>query len=700
MKKKIAFIFVNIIVTEIFILLACTVFRESYMRFWETLGHLGESLQYLWCMLTGKVCEAPRLNQSYVLENIHILPQSFDGFIRNVKAYFSLLVNSANLHSFGGQAGERLTVLFVVILIGIPLVIALGFILKAIYRKPNTRYDVDSVPLRVFKKISGVTYQPIKRFMQEYFERLKGNRKLKIIWLMIWLFNLNVVSIGTAFSAYYFYFAASFDFGSIYRQICMLLADMYLGLNKIPWWVLVCALLLLFNRWRHKKAREKLYRMEARNCGFINELPVVSMTCGSMGKKKTTVITDMAISQAIMFRQKALDILQKTDMKFPFFPWIAFENELKKCMEYRCVYNLATAKEWVDKKRKRFEAHGNFMWQLYGYDGARYGMTYMDELKEESIFDALKTYAQGYFVYVVQSSLIVSNFSIRTDDFLADQGNFPLWVNDFFPKGIAANSRFANILDFDVLRLGKKVLEHNERAGSFEFGVVAITEVGKERGNNLELKEVKKSTEETNQKNDLFNGWLKMCRHSATIDNYPFIKVFTDEQRPASWGADARDLCDILTITDSGEQRLAFPLYIFEETISDILFSMFLRLYTDLRFLRGDNTLLIHICKAVTSAVCKRNVRIYNRYGYCVAKIEKERGTQDGKKEKKKYFLMNKKIYSRRFSTDCFSDYFNCLAKKTNVGIMDYMAYETEKASVEELKMQNSYFINSLYKEG
>ena len=47
--------------------------------------------------------------------------------------------------------------------------------------------------------------------------------------------------------------------------------------------------------------------------------------------------------------------------------------------------------------------------------------------------------------------------------------------------------------------------------------------------------------DEANQKNDLFNAWLKMCRHSATVDNYPFIKVFVDEQRPESWGADARD---------------------------------------------------------------------------------------------------------------------------------------------------------------
>ena len=59
---------------------------------------------------------------------------------------------------------------------------------------------------------------------------------------------------------------------------------------------------------------------------------------------------------------------------------------------------------------------------------------------------------------------------------------------------------------------------------------------------------------------------------------------------------------------------------------------------------------------------------------------------------------MNKKIYSRRFSTDCFSDYFNDLAGKSKVGLSDYLEYATDKASVEELKEQNSYFINSLYK--
>ena len=70
----------------------------------------------------------------------------------------------------------------------------------------------------------------------------------------------------------------------------------------------------------------------------------------------------------------------------------------------------------------------------------------------------------------------------------------------------------------------------------------------------------------------------------------------------------------------------------------------------------------------------------------------------DGKVEKKKYYVMNKKIYANRFTTDCFSDYFSDMAKRSKRGLGDYWEYQAEKATVEELKMQNSYFINALYK--
>ena len=484
---------------------------------------------------------------------------------------------------------------------------------------------------------------------------------------------------------------------SSWVQVCKLFIDLQVIFRHFPWWSIVTVCWLLFNRWRKKIALNRLRHFEARNCGFINELPIVSMACGSMGKRKTTLITDMVLSQEVMFRQKALEILQNNDMKFPYFPWIAFEDELRRCMEHGTVYNLASVKTWVALKRSRFLRHGDANRQLYGYDMCRYGHTFDDALKVNRLFDVLETYAQAYFIYVIQSSLIVANYSIRTDNLMLDNGNFPLWLTDFFPKRRRECNRHAHILDFDVLRLGRKVLENNPKAGSFEFGVVAITEIGKERGNNLELREIKKGADDTNQKNDLFNSWLKMCRHSATVDNFPFIKVFTDEQRPESWGADARDLADIINIASCGELRLALPFYTIEEMLSEWAFNRFMRLYEDFRFRRGDNTLLVHILKSITAWLWRRNLRIYNRFGYSILKIEKERGTMDGKTENKKYYLMNAKIYAKRFSTDCFSDYFNDLARRSHVGLMDYLEYATEKASVEELKAQNSYFINALY---
>lgn len=491
------------------------------------------------------------------------------------------------------------------------------------------------------------------------------------------------------FIAYYFYFAVEFDFSTVYTQFVKLFADLKTPFIYFPYWTLLFIIYPLFDKFRKRIATARLRHYEARNCGFINELPIVSLTCGSMGKKKTTAITDMALSQEVMFRQKAYEILQKNDMKFPYFQWILFEKAMQAEIENGRVYNLATVKCWVISLEQRAE--------LFGYDGERYGLIYDNGLKEERIYDVLSTYAQAYFIYIISSSLIVANYSIREDNLLIDSGNFPLWLTDFFPTNFRRNSRHAHILDFDILRLGKKVLDKNPNAGSFEFGVIGITEIGKERGNNLELQEKKKTADEANQKNDKFNSWLKMCRHSATVDNFPFIKVFADEQRPESWGADARDLCDIVNIVSSGELKLAMPFYTIGDMIAEWAFNRFVGLYYDFRFRRGDNTLLVHVLKSVTAWLWKRNVRIYNRYGFSVLKIEKERGTMDGKIYKKKYYLMSAKIYRKRFATDCFADYFNDMALRTNVGLNDYREYLTECASVNELQAQNSYFINALY---
>ena len=689
----------TVLLSLCFILLGVFCFNTSYLRLLESLGDLWQSVKFYGSKIFGfEYNGVPSVTEfSEVMKWNIFLPEDLSAFKEQAGSYFKLLFSAENLSAYGKFMGEIRLTFMKILAIALPCIVIFILLLKRLYKNSNNNYNKDTVPLRVFKWISNYTYQPIKRCVTAYIKFLKDHNFIWILWLILWAIQLNLATIIVAFFAYYFYFVMSFDFATIYIQFCKLFIDLQVVIKSVPIPVWLVLGYVMFAKWRKRVAISRLNRYEARNCGFINELPIVSMSCGSMGKKKTTLITDMALSQEVMFRQKAFDLLQKNDMKFPNFPWICFEQELKDCMEHKTVYNLATIKEWIKLKRKRFDKHQNEHLQLYGYDYKKYGTEYYDGLQVSTLFDILERYALLYFIYVIESSLIVANYSIRTDNMLLDSGNFPMWYTNFFPEQLT-DGRHAKILDFDTLRLGKKVIEENPNIGSFEFGVVVISEVGKERGNNLELREMKKRTEETNQKNDLFNAWLKMCRHSATVDNFPFIKVFTDEQRPESWGADARDLCDVIHIVSSGETKLALPFYTIEDMLSEWAFNGFIGLYYDFRFRRGDNTLLVHILKALTSFIWRRNMRIYNKYGYSILRIEKERGTMDGKIEKKRYFVMSKKIYSRRFSTDCFSDYFNELAKNTKVGLADYREYATEKATVEELKLQNSYFINSLYK--
>lgn len=698
MRRRVINVVTTILLSCVLILVGVFVFGTSYIRLMEAFMDFGLSIGYYFCEIFG----IPHTITPSVIDTSQTsapsvnMPTDFNGFKESSTNYFLQLINKDNFLGWLGHTSGVMANFGKFLVIAAPCIIAIILIIKALYGRENNKYGKDTVPLRIFKFLLRWTYQPVKRFIREYIAFMQEHGWIWKFWLAVLGLHFNLGTIVVEFFAYYFYFAAAFDFGTIYGQFVKLFQDLKTPFIYFPYWLLIPLAYMLFNRFRTSVALGRLRHYEARNCGFINELPIVSMSCGSMGKKKTTLITDMTLSQEVMFRQQALEILQKCDMKFPYFPWICFEKDLQAKMDDGTLYNLATIKDWVQDLKERFEEHYDGA-VLYRYDFWRYGLSCENGLYTEDIFDVLSTYAQAYFIYIIECSLIVSNYSIRTDNALIDSGNFPLWLTDFFPKTFRRRSRHSKILDYDILRLGKKVIENNPHAGSFEFGVIAITEIGKERGNNLELKEKKKGDDEANQKNDLFNSWLKMCRHSATVDNFPFIKVFTDEQRPESWGADARDLCDIVKIISSTNQKLALPFYTLEEMISEWAFNRFINLYYDFRFRRGDNTLLVHILKSVTAWLWKRNIKVYNRYAYSILKIEKERGTMDGKVDKRKYYLMNAKIYRLRFATDCFSDYFNDMARKTHVGLADYLEYATERATVEELKAQNSYFINGLY---
>ncbi len=626
------------------------------------------------------------------------LPDNWEKFKIKWSAYWRLWATKENYFGYLSAVGNALYIFSKVIVIIIPFILLVWLLLRRMLKTQNNDYDKDSKPLAAYKRITAHTYIPLKTWLVGFVGFIREYKNYYIMWLCLWALYFNAFAILIEFIAYYLYFVVSFDFLNLYRQVYKLFLDLSAAFTFIPLWVWAVVGLVALDKFRKNIAYGVLNHFERRNRGFINARPIVYMVCGTMGKKKTTAITDMALSQEAMLRDKAFEKILENDLKFPNFPWINLENELKRAMEYHEVYNLATVRKFIAKKRERFFKLATEE-KIFGYDYSRYNTFYNDNLKVTDIWETIETYSLLYFIYVIQSSLLISNYSIRVDGVLSDLGNFPLWSADFFKSDsrlIDSYSRHAHIIDFDSLRLGRKVVEKNRKANSFDFGVVIITEVGKERGNSIELSEKKKKDEATNQKNDLFNSWLKMVRHSATVDNFPFVRVITDEQRPESWGADARDLCEIVHIRESGETRLAMPFFSLAELLYGWLYNKFSGLYYEYRFNRGDNTLAMYLLKGLTAKMRDYYTGIYNRFGYCVLSVQVESGTQDGTIQDDKYYLMSKKIYSKRFSTDCFSDFFTVKALRSPVGINDLNEYATEKATFGELAMQNSYFVNDL----
>ena len=97
---------------------------------------------------------------------------------------------------------------------------------------------------------------------------VKEHNFIWIIWLVIWIFNLNFATIIIEFFAYYFYFAVSFDFDSIYTQIVKLIIDLQVVVKYVPFWVILIFIWLLFERWRRNLALANCAEWRTRTVGL------------------------------------------------------------------------------------------------------------------------------------------------------------------------------------------------------------------------------------------------------------------------------------------------------------------------------------------------------------------------------------------------------------------------------------------------
>ncbi len=702
--------YINFVITLGFITLGIFIFPNSVLRLAETVRNLGTSAAYYFCELwldhnpiTPTVMNLPEWQFTPSrFEPLQILPLSWEEFTNVWSKYWSVFFQAQMFSDYMTLIGDVLYYACQALLIILPFFMLLKLILNKYLNEENNDYDKESTALQRMKRIADKTYIPAKHWLRDYIEFCRENALWHKIWIWLWALYFNIIAIVCEFIAFYLYFIVSFDALGIYRQAYKLTFDLAPIVRFIPgiiWAFIIIVILELIAR---AIARNELNHREARNKGFLEERGVMTIVYGPMGVGKTKTVTDMALSQEVKFRDMAFEIIIECDFRFPYFNWATFEQEIKKEIEEHHVFSVPTAREWVREKAYMFYEYPSKD-NIFGYDYERYGIEYNDNLKVWDIWEVIEDYACAYLVYTVQSSLLIANYSIRVDNLFEDLGNFPKWNADFFERDtrlIDSYSRHSHILDFDMLRLGKRMLEDNPKRYAFGFGVYIISEIDKERKNSPELMTVKANADECNQKNDLFNALVKMSRHACVISNKVFVKIFADLQRPESLGADARELGEIVYIEDHTDMQptLPFfaPFYIFE-TLFALTFGKFVDIYYRYRFVRSDKTVPMYILKKVVVKLKHFRDRTFNQYGSSKSTLLIESGRMDGDKKQAKYFIQSKKIYSRRYTTDCLSAIFNQYADKNTIGIEDLEEYLTELGTDEENLMQNSFFQNETH---
>ncbi len=678
-------------------------FTEAYVRIGESIRDVALSFAELFRIDVNSVSNVTTTSDVLVIDYEVTAASIANKFSRFGTAFVSRDNFLGYItHIFGGAYIALYVFLFAVLVFAF----IVGYTIFNL-RGHNNNYGVESLPLRVFKKIEFVVYIPVKKFLKEYLFFVKHIRAVRWILLVLALVSFNAVTIVLEALAYYLHFLSAMNFGGVFIQLQKLLADLSM-LSRVPLIVWLIAAFLIFLCWRKNIALKRLYAREEHNRQFMKKCGSAVSLFAPMGDGKTRTGTDMALIKQQDFRNMAYDIMLEIDYLFPHFPWIKFENQIRELMNKHVIYHIYTAEKWAKNVRQQLDLYLNNSELkaqcdkayrqgklsdkfLYGYEIEKYGVHKNTGLKIEYLGEVLVEYAKAYFIYVSPTSMIFSNYAISVRCELEDEGNLPLWAWNSFGDVISIDEerQNAHILDMDMLRLGKKVKQGNENANAFEYGVVAFSEADKDRGNQFDTQELKKLSEEANQKNDNFNGTVKMSRQITNIRGRGFVFMFLDMQRLGSINLDIRELGDEIEIKESSEKKILVPFFALDELLYQLIVPSFDKKYTDFRYRRGDTNLTMYLLKKFVCMIDSHYKFMYNSY----SSIEERVVLNDSAESI--YYILPKKIYADVYSTDTTSAFFRKKASFSKKGINDIATFRGVRADFNELAQMNSYMVNS-----
>lgn len=593
----------------------------------------------------------------------------------------------------------------VVLLLAMPLFIVIfvyyNFI---IFKAKESKAEEQSKPLQLFLLFQEKVYYPIKYFVINLYLEARYTKFFFFGFLIIGLYNINAFSFALTFIAWYLYFVFSIDFLSIWYLFCKLLICISPLLHPFFWPFWIIGFIVLLEYLKIRGAYRKLEDMYMRNDEFVEELGIITGIYGVPGAGKNLLEVGIATQKERLLRLQAFNQLMEIRSEFPDFPFRELELEIEDLKINNKVFNKIQIQYYFKEKFKNQTV-------LYGYDIEENKAYHYDKLKVAFIVDELTDYAQLYYIYI--SSLAASTYALRYDIGIKLTHAFPGLRYDFFHRDFRddEDSEMAKIFDLNLIRLNNQ-LENDESSSDgiftpkedknitlFDFGLLTLSEFGKDRGNrytNQQRKEKK-----VKPSNDGTANCLGVLRHLTTVRHKQYGFIIWDEQKLSAFSGLEAAMAEtnIFISKQNKNQKSALPLWFFESVILEWFSSRYNYLYQKYIHLRNDQTLFSYIASHISAFFNNLIRNLDNTFGYRKVVLSLSGVNVNGAQEQRgedSFFLINKIVFSNRYQTDCYKGFFDNLKRQAKEGINQFDSFKGIAASIQELYKTNGYFASEL----
>lgn len=593
----------------------------------------------------------------------------------------------------------------IILLLSLPIIITIVIYYNFIIFVPKeSEASEQSKPLRFFLWFQSNIYYPVKYFFTTLNLEARNSKFFFFAFLFIGLYNVNLLSFALTFIAWYLYFIFSIDLLSLWYLLCKLLICISPLLHPLFWPLWIIGVIVLLEYLKIKGAYAKLEDMYAKNDEFVDDLGIITGIYGVPGAGKNLLEVGIATQKERLLRLQAFNQLMEIRNEFPDFPFRDLEEEIEDLKVYNKVFNKIQLQYHFKDKFKNQTV-------LYGYDIKENKAYHYDNLKVAFIVDELTDYAQLYYIYI--SSLAASTYALRYDKGIELTHAFPGLRYNFFHRDFRddEDSEMAKIFDLNLIRLNNQ-LENSESSPNgiftpkedknitlFDFGLLTLSEFGKDRGNRYTNQQRK--DKKVKPSNDGTANCLGVLRHLTTVRHKQYGFIIWDEQKLSAFSGLEAAMAEtnIFISKQNKNQKSALPLWFFESVILEWFSNRYSNLYQKYILMRNDQTLFSYIVSHFSAYFNNLIRNLNNTFGYRKVDLSLSGVNVNGAQEQRgddSFFLMNKIVFSNRYQTDCYKGFFDNLKRQAKEGINQFNSFKESAASIQELYETNGYFASEL----